>query len=158
MFITTPLDLFAGKHAGLWILFLIYYICLLSSFQQLLDTFKKSKLRKNLIKKGFLTFLTVFLFFRSFLSVVPFPFHNKIVFNIIQQQLPRYILFLSWQMIALWIGNAVSAGNSNAKSKNFCYVFTVAVYIVLFFLLLVLSPLLTVCLTPCLYVSITLNL
>ena len=76
--------------------------------------------------------------------VVPFPINNTIAFVIIQQQFPRYILFLSWQMLALWIRHAVSATNSSNASKNICLILSVVMYVVLFVLLLVISPLLTV--------------
>lgn len=143
----------AAKNWLLWVLWAVYLICLFFSFQQLVVTCQKSKWKKNIIKKSFLFFLTIFLLFRTVLSIIPFPIKYQWELILFVQQLPRYIVFLAWQMLGLWIGNAVYTYSSKTV-KYAAFTFFIIVYIVLFVLMIIVSPILCVC---CFYLSYYIN-
>ncbi|KAA6400518.1 MAG: hypothetical protein EZS28_003953 [Streblomastix strix] len=103
----------------------LYFICLLCSVQQLASALMQSKRRKNTSKIIFLLLLSLFLFARTFLLVVPLPISSFVVFQLVGVEIPVFILFVTWQTLALWFSNSFRSSKvqSNMPCRRFLFAF-----------------------------------
>ena len=81
----------------------------------------------------------MFLLIRSMQLVIPFPF-GKFAYLLVTDQIPRYFLFVGWQLLAFWIGSAIISSFSKSSVYRKCLAVS---FIILFILLLIASIIVT---------------
>lgn len=135
----SPLVIFGPDSIPLIFLFLFYLGTLLVAMSETLFIFKTVSWKKNLIKKAFLTSISVFLLVRCITLVAPFPY-GILGYYLACDQLPRYLIFLGWQMLAIWLGSAVL---SEIANNSFWRIWITVFFLVIIILLVCASIILT---------------
>ena len=105
----------------------------------------RSKLTSSLTKKLFLTLTAIFLLIRTAHLAIPWPF-TLLTYLLFSNQMPRYFLFLGWQMLALWLASALLSSSSKSRISVKCLT---VVFIVLFIILLITSIIYCVAIDVC---------
>lgn len=94
---------------------------------------KATSCTQNWIRKSFLTSFSTFLFVRLLCLGCPLPFHFTTML-LVSDQLPRYLIFVGFQTLGLWLGTAIL---SNFAKNRISRSWIVTSFLALFFLLLV---------------------
>ncbi|KAK2943062.1 hypothetical protein BLNAU_22036 [Blattamonas nauphoetae] len=84
---------------------------------QTIRTLARTKFRRNIRQKLFLVLMSCFLLSRILTVVVPFPW-NYFTGTFICDQVPRFLLFVSWEFLSLWIGSLVGFGSSGGGIRS----------------------------------------
>eukprot|EP00770_Monocercomonoides_exilis_P014796 MONOS_14742.1-p1 / transcript=MONOS_14742.1 / gene=MONOS_14742 / organism=Monocercomonoides_exilis_PA203 / gene_product=unspecified product / transcript_product=unspecified product / location=Mono_scaffold01062:14677-16411(-) / protein_length=482 / sequence_SO=supercontig / SO=protein_coding / is_pseudo=false len=120
--------MFGKGSYPLVILVSAYFICLLLAARQTIDNFRRISKVKNKSRKAFLLVFSLFLCTRIITYTVPFPF-NEMWGNLIADQFPRFFLFFAWELLALWMGEAIFP---QPKGKQCCkYFYQILIFAVL---------------------------
>ncbi|KAK2956593.1 hypothetical protein BLNAU_8433 [Blattamonas nauphoetae] len=110
--------IYGSGTAPLIALFCAFTILLAIPTYHVIRTLKLKPFKKHRLKFTFLLMMSLYLFTRSLLLVVPFAW-EKFSFYFISDQLPKYFLFVAWALIAIWIGNSILAPYGSNRKCNF---------------------------------------
>lgn len=121
---------------GSWpqiIILIFFFIALLLAVQELVTVVLQTRLRKSLLRKSFLLVFSLFLFWRVLVFITPFPF-NLFWGIFVADQIPRYLLFVAWEFLALWLGSAVFGTYGSNKWRHVLFRFSFAMLLLLTFI------------------------
>lgn len=93
----------------------------------------------------FLLLISLFLFMKTICLVIPFPF-GKLSYLLICDEIPRYFVFVGWELLSLWLGTALL---SNTFQKTSLRAWISVIFITLFVLSFAASVILCVLTVVC---------
>ncbi|KAK2961025.1 hypothetical protein BLNAU_4112 [Blattamonas nauphoetae] len=93
------------------------FACLLLVTRDIFTSFSRHSHALRTKKLVFCSFLSLFLFIRTICYLVPFPF-NGFTCELFTQQLPHFILCLSWIAMSLWLSSALFTVEEAPSSKR----------------------------------------
>ncbi|KAK2962767.1 hypothetical protein BLNAU_2200 [Blattamonas nauphoetae] len=114
------------------VLAILFGICLLIFAQVMFESFSLRKCTINWKKFLFCFSITFFLSFRVAGYVVPIPY-GEFSCDFLNQQIPHYLLCLSWVFMAIWLsGSIFPSGIMKTRTKIILYVSIIVILVILF--------------------------
>ncbi|KAK2953384.1 hypothetical protein BLNAU_11670 [Blattamonas nauphoetae] len=96
---------------------IIHAILTLMPLYQFLKFMISTRLKQGRAKKGFLAMLAFYHIMRSMTAFVPFP-HNAFSNMLFCDQIPRFGLFIAWQLFTIWLGQTLGKATKKRRRRH----------------------------------------
>lgn len=116
-----------------YIEFSIFFIFSLFVTYDCYFEFSRKPKKANHSKRFFLLTFCFYLILHNVLMIAPFPY-NEFFLSFLSDELPVFLLFISWSILASWLGSALILQNNESKAKK---IIIVVIFSVVFSLLFV---------------------